>query len=101
MVLFAFGGYWGYPLAITSKGVRTMAQSPISPSPFDKVIKAVSSVKTKRGLVAFTILLLFLCFIFSLFLAKDTLQWVLTIMFLVFIVGYSAFATFAGGQSGD
>lgn len=71
-----------------------MATSPVSPSPFDKVIRAVGTLQSRGGVAAFTVLLLFLCFIFSLFLAQGILQWVLSIMSLLFLVGFAVFAVF-------
>ena len=78
-----------------------MSVSPISPSPFDKVIRAVAAVRTKSGIAAFTILLLFLCFLFSLFLATGMLQWVLTILSLLFLVGFATFSVITTKQDGS
>ena len=78
-----------------------MSISPVSPSPFDRVIKAVTAVRTKSGLSAFTILLLFLCFFFSLFLSSGTLQWVLTILSLLFLVGFATFAVLTTKEDGS
>lgn len=78
-----------------------MSALPVSPSPFDKVIRAVAAVRTKSGIAAFTVLLLFLCFFFSLFLATGMLQWVLTILSLFFLVGFATFSVITTKQGGN
>jgi hypothetical protein len=69
-----------------------MATLPGSLTTYNKITKAVTTVKTKSGLAALTIVLLFLCFVFALFLAKDLLQWVLSILSLVFLVAFAAYS---------
>jgi hypothetical protein len=54
---------------------------PYSPSPFHKIIEAVSKVKTDRGLAALGIIAIVLCFMFSLAFSDGILKWVLSIMF--------------------
>ena len=49
-------------------------------------------VKTSNNFAALTILLLFFCFLFSLFLADGALRWVLTVMSLIFSLGFAVFA---------
>jgi len=65
---------------------------PISPSPFDKVIREAGKVRTKGGYATLISILLFMCFFFALFLTKDLLQWVLSIMILACLVGFAIFA---------
>lgn len=78
-----------------------MAQSPVSPSAFDKIIREAGKVQSKGGYATLISILLFLCFIFSLFLSTGALQWVLTIMSLILLVGFALF-TIRGwkGQGG-
>lgn len=49
-------------------------------------------VRTVHSFAALTVLLLFFCFLFSLFLADGALRWVLTIMSLFFSLGFAVFA---------
>ena len=69
-----------------------MVESPVGQSPFDKVIKAASGVKTKRGLVALNLVLLFLGFVFVLFLTNGVDRLVLAILVLVLWAGFGALA---------
>jgi len=65
---------------------------PISPSPFDKVIREAGKVRTKGGYATLISILLFMCFFFSLFLTSGLLQWVLSIMTLLCLVGFAVLA---------
>ncbi len=53
------------------------------PNGWEKVIRAVSSVKTRSALAALVFVLLFFLFWIELFLTKDLLQWVLSILILL------------------
>ena len=55
-------------------------------------------LKSKNGFAALTILLLFLCFVFSLLSAHGVLQWVLTVMSLLFSLGFAIFAILKWGE---
>jgi hypothetical protein len=68
-----------------------MGTSPVSPSPFDKVIKEAGKVRTKGGYATLISILLFLCFVFSLMLSAGILQWILTIMSLVGLISYAQY----------
>jgi len=68
-----------------------MTQPPISPSAFDKIIKAAANVKTKSNIAALNLVLVFLAFIFILFIIDGILKWALTI--LIFIC-WQAFAIY-------
>ncbi len=59
-----------------------MAGAP-EPSGWEKVIRSVSSMKTRSALAALVFVLLFFMFWITLFLTKDLLQWVLSILILV------------------
>ncbi len=52
-------------------------------SGWDKIIRAVSTVRTRSALAALGLFLLFFMFWIVLFLTKDILQWVLSIMILL------------------
>jgi len=52
------------------------------PSGWEKVIRAVSSVKTRAALAALVFVLLFFMFWIALFLTPGILQWVLSILIL-------------------
>ncbi|MFH1381832.1 MAG: hypothetical protein ABIH70_02965 [Chloroflexota bacterium] len=69
-----------------------MSSSPIKATTLDKIIKAAATVKTKSGLAALTLVLLFLCFFFALLLTKELLQWVLSILTLACLIGFAFFA---------
>lgn len=53
------------------------------PSGWDKVIRAVSSVKTRPALAALSLFLLFFMFWIVLVLTTDYLRWVLSILILL------------------
>jgi Ca2+/Na+ antiporter len=65
--------------------------TPVSPSPFEKIIKEAGKVRTKGGYATLISILLFLCFVFSLMFSTGILQWALTIMSLLFLVGYAQY----------
>jgi hypothetical protein len=52
-------------------------------SGWDKILRAVSTVKTRGALAALALFLLFFMFWISLFLTKDWLEWVLSILILL------------------
>ena len=58
-------------------------------------------MKSKNGFAAFTILLLFLCFLFSLLSAEGVLKWALTIMSLIFALGFAVFAILKWGDKSE
>ena len=53
------------------------------PSGWEKVIRAVSSVRTRSGLAALVLVLLFFMFWIALFLTTGWLRWVLSILILL------------------
>ena len=57
-------------------------------------------VKTRSNFAALTVLLLFFCFLFSLFMADGALRWVLTIMSLMFSLGFAVFAILNSKRDG-
>ena len=73
-----------------------MVQSPVSPSPFDKVLKVVAAVKTNIGLAGINLILLFLAFFLVLLLTngRDRL-----ILGLVVFIGWMLFAVYAVRES--
>ena len=60
------------------------------PSGWEKVIRAVSSVKTRSGLAALVLVLLFFMFWIILVLTTGILQWVLSLLVLL-MFGYFAY----------
>ncbi len=64
-----------------------MAQSPVQPAPFDKVIKTISAVSSNRGLLGLGMLLLFLSFIFTLFGGTGVGRWFLSAISLGGLIG--------------
>ena len=66
-----------------------MSQIPVSQSPFDKVIKAASTIKTNNGLAALYLILGFLLMLSVLFLTAGIDRMILTI--LIFLI-WTAFA---------
>ena len=60
------------------------------PSGWEKVIRSVSSVKTRSALAALVLVLLFFMFWITLFLTTDILKWVLSIL-IVLIFGIFAY----------
>ncbi len=60
------------------------------PSGWEKVIRSVSSVKTRSALAALVLVLLFFMFWITLFLTTDILKWVLSII-IVLIFGIFAY----------
>jgi hypothetical protein len=69
-----------------------MSQMPVSPSPFDKIIRAAGAVKTKGGFAALVVVLLFLCLVFILAFTLGRDRLILSILTLVIFAGFSTFA---------
>lgn len=69
-----------------------MAQPPIQPTTLDKIIRAVSTVKTRGALSALTLILLFFCFWLALVFTTDKLQWVLSVLIIVSMVGFAIYS---------
>ncbi|MBI2166162.1 MAG: hypothetical protein HYU29_07155 [Chloroflexi bacterium] len=72
--------------------MQAMAQSPVSPSPFHKVIKALVATKTKNGLAALNLGLVFVAFFTVILLMTGRDRMVLAILMVVLWQGYAVFA---------
>jgi len=81
-----------------------MVRSPVEPSPFDKIIKAASTVSTRTGLAALYLVLGFLAFVFVLFLTTGRDRMILAVMIFAVLTVFAVFAVLAthrGGGEGD
>jgi len=76
-----------------------MAQPPVAPAAFDKVIKAVGAVTTKNAFAALVVVLLFLMFVFVLILTTEIVQAILAGSILVAIVGFAVFYVLIVGKT--
>ncbi len=74
-----------------------MTQPPVSQSPFDKVIKAAASVKTRGGFAALNLVLVFLAFLFVLFLMTGLDRMILGILMFLLWQGFAVFVLFSSG----
>ncbi|MBM3157318.1 MAG: hypothetical protein FJ004_08560 [Chloroflexi bacterium] len=80
-----------------------MSQIPVSPSPFDKIIRAAGAVRTRGGFAALSSILFFLSFIFAIFFVEGAYKLIIAILILVIwgTFTFFAFITMRDGGKGE